>query len=164
MVSAKDTGSSELKYTEHKLLSLEEEYPDRFIWYKNPLTHEEIAELHDKAGVYIQPSLYEPFGSTVLEALAKGKAVVVTDVGGMPEMIDKAGIVVKPNVKSIVPKVLKLLKDTRLRKKYSKLAAERAKDFEWRKIANQYLNLYHEIIHERKKRKIEAENIAKKSK
>jgi glycosyltransferase involved in cell wall biosynthesis len=49
------------------------------------------------AHVVCQPSLIEPFGQAVLEALACGRSVVATRIGGPPEFVPpEAGILVDP--------------------------------------------------------------------
>ncbi|MBA3736766.1 MAG: glycosyltransferase [Actinobacteria bacterium] len=53
----------------------------------------EIAAAH----VVVQPSLIEPFGQAVLEAMAVGRAVVATRIGGPPEFVPPdAGVLVDP--------------------------------------------------------------------
>jgi glycosyltransferase involved in cell wall biosynthesis len=49
------------------------------------------------ADVVCAPSLLEPFGQSILEAMAAGKTVVATKVGGPPEFVPpEAGILVDP--------------------------------------------------------------------
>src|SRR5438034_6226856 len=49
------------------------------------------------ADVVCAPSLLEPFGQSILEAMACGRTVVATRVGGPPEFVpDEAGILVDP--------------------------------------------------------------------
>jgi glycosyltransferase involved in cell wall biosynthesis len=49
------------------------------------------------ARVVCQPSLVEPFGQAVLEAMARGRSVVATRVGGPAELVpDGAGLLVDP--------------------------------------------------------------------
>ena len=143
---------SELKEISDKFLELEKAYPGRFRWIKNSLTENEISELYLEAGVYVQPSLYETFGLSVLEAMATGRAVVATKVGGMPEVLGKTGLLAKVDPKDISRKILKLLTNEKLRKKYGKLAIERAKKFDWGIIAQQTLDLYKEVIDENKEK------------
>ena len=53
----------------------------------------EIAVAH----VVVQPSLIEPFGQAVLEAMAVGRSVVATRIGGPPEFVPpEAGVLVDP--------------------------------------------------------------------
>jgi glycosyltransferase involved in cell wall biosynthesis len=59
--------------------------------------HETIPEWIERAHVVCQPSLVEPFGQAVLEAMACGRSVVATRVGGPPEFVpDGAGVLVDP--------------------------------------------------------------------
>jgi glycosyltransferase involved in cell wall biosynthesis len=59
--------------------------------------YERIPELISASTVVCQPSLVEPFGQAVLEAMACGRAVVATRVGGPPEFVPaEAGILVDP--------------------------------------------------------------------
>ena len=59
--------------------------------------HDRIPELLAAADVLCQPSLVEPFGQAALEALACGRSVVATRVGGPPEFVPpEAGVLVDP--------------------------------------------------------------------
>ena len=59
--------------------------------------HDEIPGLIAAARVIAQPSLVEPFGQAVLEAMACGRSVVATRIGGPPEFVPPgAGILVGP--------------------------------------------------------------------
>jgi glycosyltransferase involved in cell wall biosynthesis len=59
--------------------------------------HEEVPRYIAEATVLCQPSLIEPFGQALLEALASGRSVVATRVGGPPEFVSpEAGVLVDP--------------------------------------------------------------------
>ena len=59
--------------------------------------HEEIPAWIARSRVVCQPSLVEPFGQAVLEALACGRSVVATRIGGPPEFVPpEAGVLVDP--------------------------------------------------------------------
>jgi glycosyltransferase involved in cell wall biosynthesis len=59
--------------------------------------HERVRELIGDADVVCQPSLVEPFGQALLEAMACGRSVVATRVGGPPEFVPgAAGLLVDP--------------------------------------------------------------------
>jgi len=158
VVVATKTNDEELLDVQNKFIELKEKYKKRFIWYDEPLKETEIAKLYQEAGVYVQPSIYETFGMCILEAMAAGTAVVGTKVGGIPEVIGNAGLLAKPDAKDISRKVLKLLGDTKLRKKYGALAIKRAQDFDWKDVAKQTLDLYSEVIEENKLKKQEIKN------
>jgi glycosyltransferase involved in cell wall biosynthesis len=59
--------------------------------------HEEIPALLADSHVLAQPSLVEPLGQALLEAMACGRSVVATRVGGPPELVPpEAGVLVDP--------------------------------------------------------------------
>jgi glycosyltransferase involved in cell wall biosynthesis len=59
--------------------------------------HEEVPRYIAEATVLCQPSLIEPFGQALLEAMASGRSVVATRVGGPPEFVPpEAGVLVDP--------------------------------------------------------------------
>lgn len=62
-----------------------------------PVPHDEIPQLLAQAHVVCQPSLIEPFGQALLEAMATGRSVVATTIGGPPEFVSpEAGVLVDP--------------------------------------------------------------------
>jgi glycosyltransferase involved in cell wall biosynthesis len=65
--------------------------------------HARIADLIAASDVVCQPSLIEPFGQAVLEALASERPVVATRIGGPAELVTpETGVLVDPgNVESI---------------------------------------------------------------
>ena len=59
--------------------------------------HDEVVRYLADADVVCAPSLLEPFGQSILEAMACGRTVVATRVGGPPEFVPpEAGILVDP--------------------------------------------------------------------
>jgi glycosyltransferase involved in cell wall biosynthesis len=59
--------------------------------------HDEVPARIAAAHVVCQPSLIEPFGQAVLEAMACGRSVVATRIGGPPEFVPAAaGVLVDP--------------------------------------------------------------------
>jgi glycosyltransferase involved in cell wall biosynthesis len=60
--------------------------------------HDRVPAWLTACDVLCQPSLSEPFGLATLEALAAGRSVVATSVGGPPEFVPAgAGVLVDPN-------------------------------------------------------------------
>ncbi len=61
------------------------------------VSHDEVPDWFARSHVLCQPSLIEPFGLAALEAMAAGRSVVATRVGGPPEfVIPQAGVLVDP--------------------------------------------------------------------
>src|SRR6185503_8485696 len=59
--------------------------------------HEDVAGWLTAADVVCAPALIEPFGQAVLEAMACGRTVVATRIGGPPEFVPaEAGVLVDP--------------------------------------------------------------------
>ena len=56
------------------------------------LSDADLAVLYARAAVYVQPSLHEGFGLSVAEAMSVGCVPVVTEVGGLPEVVGDAGV------------------------------------------------------------------------
>jgi glycosyltransferase involved in cell wall biosynthesis len=63
--------------------------------------HEEVPSWIARSHVLCQPSLVEPFGLALLEAMAAGRSVVATRIGGPPEFVTgEAGVLVDPTDES----------------------------------------------------------------
>lgn len=135
----------------NRLETLEKAFPERVIWHKEAVGRDKLAEIYNNCLVYIQPSRYESFGMTILEAMACGRAVVVSNRGGIPELVENAGKVVPLNTKIFVKEILNLLEDYRLRERYSRRAIERAKQFRWEDISKRTLEIYKIIAKEPEK-------------
>ena len=61
------------------------------------VTHDEVPGWIARSHVLCQPSLIEPFGLALLEAMAAGRSVVATKIGGPPEFVTpEAGVLVDP--------------------------------------------------------------------
>jgi starch synthase len=59
------------------------------VWLDQMLRKEEVVQLLSHATVFVCPSIYEPLGIVNLEAMACEAAVVATDTGGIPEVVEE---------------------------------------------------------------------------
>ena len=57
-------------------------------WFDGMLTLPEVKQVLSASTVFVCPSVYEPLGIVNLEAMACGAAVVASDVGGIPEVVN----------------------------------------------------------------------------
>ena len=111
------------------------------------LTEEPEKEMA-KASIFVQPSLSEGFPFTVIEAMACGKPVVATDVGGVREAIGDSGVIVKArSPKELASKILFLLDRPELRSELSVKARRRVERlFSYEKFLLEYRRLYLELL------------------
>jgi starch synthase len=61
---------------------------DGVLWIEGMLEKREVIQLLTHAAVFVCPSIYEPLGIVNLEAMACETAVVATDTGGIPEVVE----------------------------------------------------------------------------
>jgi len=106
--------------------------------------NEEMPCLYSECDIYVQPSVIEPFGIAVLEAMGCGKPVVGTRIGGMLDTImdGETGLLVPPeNPEELAEAIIKL-SDDKIRHRMGKNARKRViENFDWKIIAGEYDNL-----------------------
>ncbi len=116
------------------------------------VTDQELHALYNAAYIAVFPSLYEPFGIVALEAMSIGKPVVVSNVGGLSEIVEhgKNGLKVPPgDAKALANAIIELL----LRpEKVEKLGRNGYTDvyrkYTWDKIAEKTLGIYEKVLDE----------------
>ncbi|MCX8195275.1 MAG: glycosyltransferase family 4 protein [Candidatus Micrarchaeota archaeon] len=114
--------------------------------YTERLSNEDMALLYAACDVFVLPSLWEPFGMVVAEAMATGKPVVASKIGGIPEIVEdgKSGILVPTHDENAIAKAINFLLDNP--KKARRMGIEGRKrveqNFTWDKTAKAYEKLY----------------------
>jgi glycogen(starch) synthase len=97
---------------------------------------------------FVLPSRHEPLGIVNLEAMAAGKAIVATRVGGVPELIhdNENGLLVENNnVPALAGAVGQLMDDADLRDRLAAQSGRHAARFDWKVIADQYMEVYRSV-------------------
>ena len=110
------------------------------------LTDEEVAQKYRTADLLAYVSTYEGFGLPIVEANASGLPVVTSNTSSMPEIAGGAAYLVNPfDADSIRAGILKVIHDDRLRESLIENGFRNCLRFDAKKIAIQYVDLYHEI-------------------
>jgi len=100
------------------------------------------------AEMLIVPSLWpEPFGRVTVEGMAAGLPVIVTPMGGLPEVVGDAGVIMDGiSVDELRLTIRKLHEDEVLRKRRGKSGKERSRIFHPDRIASEMISLYEELL------------------
>jgi glycosyltransferase involved in cell wall biosynthesis len=99
--------------------------------------------------VFALSSLFEGLSIALIEAMALGKPAVVTEVGGIPEVVQhmKQGLIVPPgNARALAEAIVTLLRDPSLRERLGEAARHRAADFDIRKAVRRMEEVYRELL------------------
>jgi glycosyltransferase involved in cell wall biosynthesis len=108
--------------------------------------HEELERLYDRAAVVVLPSYREGLPLCVLEAMAHGRPVVATRVGGIPELVEDGvtGFLVEPgDVAGLRTALERLLADPMLRRRMGREGHRRvAAHCSWDRVTAATLNTY----------------------
>ena len=107
---------------------------------------DEMVPLFHYADFFVMPSLYEGFGTTVLEAFATGTPAIVSNVSSIPEIVEDAARLVNPlNVSEIAESMLEFAKNEELKNNYRQKGREQVKKFDWEKCARETLEVYNSL-------------------
>ena len=111
------------------------------------LSDEEKLQLLSASDIFVHPSYYDAFGITILEAFSQNNAVIASHSGGIPWVINEAGLTFKTgNVKDLKFKLGILIKDKKYRENLAKKGRERIKQFVWEEITSNQEYLYNKAI------------------
>ena len=136
------------------------------------LNAKQVSKMYKCADIAVFPSTYEPFGIVALEAMLAGVPAVVSDVGGLNEIVEHGVDGMKSyagNPNSIADSILSLLLNPELCDNITKRAKQKVKnEFNWTKIAQDthftYQKAICETMAERQEKQIMQELANKKGK
>lgn len=116
---------------------------------KSNLSNQEVIEEYKNCDVLSFVSTYEGFGLPIVEAQAMGRVVLTANVASLPEVAGNGAFLVNPfDVNEIKNGILELINNDELRDNLIKNGLENVKRFEPQHIANQYKELYKQILNE----------------
>jgi glycogen(starch) synthase len=108
----------------------------------------QVDEWMRRASVYVAPSRYEPFGLAPLEAALHGCALVLSDIGTFRELWDGcAEFFPSGDALALAQAIRRLCNDDTRRERLARAAATRAaRRYTARRMASEYIDLYHQMI------------------
>ncbi len=144
-------GSKSTSYTDMLLTKAKSHGVAENVVFKGYVSEGDLKLYYAAADVFVCPSVWnEPFGMVLIEALCYNKAVVASNVGGIPEIVkDKeTGLLVAPNDSDELGNaVILLLNDETLRRK---LGANGRRDveerFDFKVIAKNCMDIYQKVL------------------
>jgi starch synthase len=128
------------------------------IWIQEMLPPASVRQVLSHSTVFVCPSVYEPLGIVNLEAMACGTAVVASDVGGIPEVVDdgRTGLLVHYDEQDtltyqhdLADAVNTLLADPARAREMGITGRDRAvREFSWATVAEQTVEVYRSVLAE----------------
>jgi D-inositol-3-phosphate glycosyltransferase len=112
-------------------------------------SQETLPYYYSAAEAVVVPSHYESFGMVALEAMACGKPVVASQVGGLAFLIQDGvtGYTVPvDDPQELADRLSMLLRDSGLRRRLGEQALQVARQYAWDKIAARIIELYEQVI------------------
>jgi glycosyltransferase involved in cell wall biosynthesis len=125
---------------------------DQKVMFTGFVDDETLRRLQTCADVSVVPSLFEPFGIVALEAMAAKSPVVVSDTGGLAEIVDHDvdGIEVYPNnPDSLAWGITRVLTDERNANRLRSNAYKKIQEkYNWDRIAKQTRDVYRTVLND----------------
>ena len=118
------------------------------ITYKSKLPRKQLIQSLNNADIGIAPSKYEGFGFPLVEMIATGLPVIVSDKASLPELAGNAGLIFNSSDSNdLKGKMKELIENAALRNKVAENSKLRRDDFfGWDEYAKKLEDLYKEII------------------
>lgn len=118
------------------------------ITYKSKLPRKQLIQSLNNADIGIAPSKYEGFGFPLVEMIATGLPVIVSDKASLPELAGNAGLIFNSSDSNdLKEKMKELIENAALRSKVTENSKLRRDDFfGWDEYAKKLEDLYKEII------------------
>ncbi len=126
-------------------------YNDKHILCLPRVSRSELVKLHSLSDLFVLPSVYEPFGIVLLEAMACETPCIGIRTGGMPDIIDhnRTGLLVEPRSdEGLSEAIAGLYHDPEKRYRMGKKGRERViSDFNWKDISAKTIEVYRQVLH-----------------
>ena len=141
------------------------------VYFAGYLCGKDVEKMYKAADISVFPSTYEPFGIVALEGMLAERPIVVSDAGGLGEIVEHRETGMKTycgNPNSIADSILELLYNPELCANIVKKAKAKVKNYNWAKIAQDTHFIYQkaicETMAEKQRKQLEQEKAQKAKK
>jgi glycosyltransferase involved in cell wall biosynthesis len=121
---------------------------ERAVSFEGHVGYCDLPFYYRSAELFIMPSLNEPMGLALMQALSCGLPVVASDVGGIPEIVEHGlnGLLVPPgDEQSLADAVIAVLTDRALDLRLREGARATGKGLTWRERIGQFTDEYRRL-------------------
>lgn len=111
---------------------------------------DDLVALYNLATVFVFPSVYEGFGLPIVEAMQSGCPVITSREGCIPEIGGDAVVSFEgDNTDSLADAIQKVMGSKKLQKELSEKGLQQAKEFSWKKTAQETIAAYMRALSDR---------------
>ena len=154
------TGHDDVLFVIAGETDLDEEYMNRVqsiissagiednVTFTGYLTDSDLLPMYRTSSLFVLPSFEEGFGMVISEAMAAGTPPIASRISGIDQQIDdgNTGLMFEPgDVGELRNALLALLNDPERRKMMGKRSKDRAQQFSWESITDQYVDVYERL-------------------
>ncbi|WP_406657592.1 glycosyltransferase family 4 protein [Methanolobus sp. ZRKC2] len=118
-----------------------------FVDFLEYVPHDKLPLHYSSSDVFVLPSKYEGMSNTVLEAMASGLPVIVTDTGGTAELVNGNGTIVPAKSPSeLKGAIAKYYKNPDLKNEHGAKSRKIAEKLTWNEVMKGYLDVYRMVL------------------
>jgi glycosyltransferase involved in cell wall biosynthesis len=124
---------------------------DGRITLTGPVPRAALLREYARADLFVLPSLFEPYGIVLMEAMAAGLPIVASRVGGIPDVVSEGenALLCPPNDSVALAAALeRLARDTTLRARFVRAGRARVQQFSWTRVIPQWIRLFETVVEE----------------
>jgi glycosyltransferase involved in cell wall biosynthesis len=112
--------------------------------------YEDLKALYSACDIFVLPSFEEGQPLVLLEAMASGKPLIGSNVGGIPMQIRDGwnGFLTRPgDIRGLAEKIRCLIEDEEERRRMGKNSRKLAeREFSYEKVVEKYIHVYEEVL------------------
>ncbi len=111
------------------------------------VSDERLDSLIRGADAVVVPSMYEGFGLIAVEAMARGRPVILARAGALPEVGGEAAVYFDPaDTEALAAAIRRVVEDEDERRRLGQASLARAAEFSWAKAAEATVAVYEEVL------------------